>query len=323
MLLDDAIQKLLLETHSVGRSDETVNFYRKRLEPLLSFLGNVEVKSITKTDLQRFVAHLLERETLWPDHPIRPAKQDRLKTETIRGYIRAIKRLFSYLEEESVIMINPSRKLSYKSVRRKEPKAISQEDFLALLQTTATQQPIDWRDQAIFVLLADTGCRIGGLTHLKVGDIMWEQEQGLLRLTEKGDNTRWVPFLPITGMVLKRWLEVRPQDQGDWLFVGLGNKDTGRICENGVRQMIRRRAEEAGISGRVNPHAFRHAFARDYLLNGGDLATVSELMGHSGLDVTKDNYAIFNVRELQAKHALYSPVARLQTLPQFRAILGG
>jgi len=87
--------------------------------------------------------------------------------------------------------------------------------------------------------------------------------------------------------------------------------------------MIRRRAKEAGISGRVNPHAFRHAFARDYLLNGGDLATVSELMGHSGLDVTKDNYAIFNVRELQAKHALYSPMARLQTLPEFQTILGG
>jgi len=33
-----------------------------------------------------------------------------------------------------------------------------------------------------------------------------------------------VPFSPATAEALKAWLEVRPQDQGDWLFVSLGKK---------------------------------------------------------------------------------------------------
>ena len=80
--------------------------------------------------------------------------------------------------------------------------------------------------------------------------------------------------------------------------------------------MLKRRAKQAGVKGHVNPHSFRHAFARDYILSGGDLATLSQLMGHSSILVTKKYYARFNVKELQEKHARHSPVAwRLGCLP--------
>ncbi|MBN1812073.1 MAG: site-specific integrase [Anaerolineae bacterium] len=68
------------------------------------------------------------------------------------------------------------------------------------------------------------------------------------------------------------------------------------------------------MTGRVNPHSFRHAFGRDYILNGGDLATGAELMGNSVGVMTK-HYARFRVKELQEKHAKHSSIAcRLENL---------
>lgn len=55
----------------------------------------------------------------------------------------------------------------------------------------------------------------------------------------------------------------------------------------------------------------RHAFAREYILNGGDLATLADILGHSDVTVTKQFYSTFQFSELQEKHQRYSPVARL------------
>ena len=71
--------------------------------------------------------------------------------------------------------------------------------------------------------------------------------------------------------------------------------------------MLRRRAEEAGCEGPVNPHSFRHAFARNFLMEGGDLVTLAKLLGNS-IEVVAEYYAIFTIRELQQKHQRLSPL---------------
>jgi len=79
-----------------------------------------------------------------------------------------------------------------------------------------------------------------------------------------------------------------------------------------VGKMLKRRGERAGCEGPVNAHSFRHGFARSYLTAGGDLGTLSNILGHSGVAVTVEYYAIFNTDELQRQHDKYSPVAKLE-----------
>jgi len=74
--------------------------------------------------------------------------------------------------------------------------------------------------------------------------------------------------------------------------------------------MLQRRAEQAGIEGAVNPHGFRHGFAKHYLLSGGDLGTLADILGHSSVEVTKTYYGIFTIQELQEKHRRHSPIAK-------------
>ena len=316
MLLSEAIERLVIATQADGLSPNTTDGYRRKLKPLLDFLGDVPVEEITTDDLRRYVACLRGRTTLYPCHPHHKERKGTLSLATINGHVRAFKRLFNFLEAEGVIESAPSQKIKTPRPPRHEPKSADLKDAEAMLGAISGDTPQDRRDRAIILFLIDTECRVGGLCRLKVSDI--DLEKGEALVTEKGEKSRIVFFRPETAEALRAWLEVRPNDQGDWLFVSLENKAREALSVGAVEQVLRRRAQKAGVKGRVNPHAWRHAFARRYICKGGDLATLSDLMGHASLEITKASYAIFTKGELREKHQRYSPVTELKVVRSSR-----
>lgn len=54
-----------------------------------------------------------------------------------------------------------------------------------------------------------------------------------------------------------------------------------------------------GKRARVNPDVFRHAFAREFVLNGRDIGTESRIVGQAQITVTKQFCAMFSTEELK------------------------
>jgi site-specific recombinase XerD len=75
---------------------------------------------------------------------------------------------------------------------------------------------------------------------------------------------------------------------------------------SGASQLRTRLEKRVDVSGRANPHSFRHRFAIDYLMNDGDLASLADLMGHESVETTKAFYAIFEQGDLRRKHDRFS-----------------
>jgi site-specific recombinase XerD len=305
MKLTDAIDALCLATIADGRSPRTVEDYRQKLRPLVAFLGDREIDQVSTNDLRRFVADLRGRESRWLDHPNRPETAGGLSPASIAGNVRAVKRLFNFLQDDGLLATNPAARLKGSKPKRGEPKGIGREDLRRLLSATAGDAPNLVRNRAILLFLADTGCRVGGLVGLRLVDVDMEGRTALL--VEKGEKARRVPFSEPTAAALSRWLAMRPE--GETVFCHL---ETGaRLDPQAVREVLRRLAVTAGATGPVNPHSFRHAFAREFIISGGDMGSLADLLGHADISTTWESYAIFKLAELQAKHQQHSPIARM------------
>lgn len=310
MNLSNAIEQLCEATAAEGRSDRTVDGYRRTLRYMLTFLGDVDVGDVTIADLRRYAADLRARSTRYEDNPYAATQQGGLSAFSIASYMRVVKRLFNWLTEEGALQVNPAQRLRIQTPQRREPKAVDLADFRLLLEATQGDESSQVRDRALLLFLADTGARAGGVCHLRIGDL--DLKRMTARLTEKGEKTRVVPLSDMTIEAVAAWLAVRPAVDADWVFVTLGARSHGeRLTEDGLKEVLRRLKRRSGVTGRVNPHSFRHGFAREWIRNGGDIATLARILGHSDPAVTARFYSVFSDQELTDFHRRFSPVSRM------------
>jgi site-specific recombinase XerD len=116
---------------------------------------------------------------------------------------------------------------------------------------------------------------------LPEGKVVTRYDHGLNKtIINEGRDLIFIPTNALRSYLQDRE-EIRPFDP---VFC----KDDGtRMTYETLRQLIRRRAEEAKLLGIPYPHDFRRAFAITLWRNGVDIVTISRLMGHSSLEVLK------------------------------------
>jgi integrase/recombinase XerD len=153
--------------------------------------------------------------------------------------------------------------------------------------------------------LADTGCRIGEVCRLQVSALLLDE--GLAIVQGKGEDQRVRPLKPMTVQALRAWLEHRNDCDSPWVFPG---RHGDALTVSGGYLLIKRLAGKANVKEHWNPHAWRHGFARDWLMSEGDMASLQDSLGHSDIQVTK-MYSLYKIADLQKKHQKHSPLAWL------------
>ncbi|MBN1667290.1 MAG: tyrosine-type recombinase/integrase [Anaerolineales bacterium] len=158
------------------------------------------------------------------------------------------------------------------------------------------------RDAAIIKVLLDTGIRASELGNLEIGDM----EGDFLRILGKGDKERTVP---ISALAMKSIVDYLSVSQARKRTAPLFTTDAGNpLDRHSLRLMIYRIGNRSGV--KAHPHKFRHTFAINYLLNGGDAYTLQQILGHSSMDMVKRYLHIANA-DLKRVHQRASPLTNL------------
>lgn len=229
----------------------------------------------------------------------------------VNSNLRAIKTLYSRLQLNNWIDDNPARPVRPLPEPALDPRAISEDDYLAMRAVAGGT-----RNRAILDVLWASGCRLGGLLSMRI-DRMERFEAGgwpgyAFLVTEKGNKMRYVYVgrdrLQSDG--LSEWLADRPDCSWPWLWLSLVSRfgvqptPAGRMAASSVQGVVRRCRLRAGIPPErpASVHGFRHAFALRMLDEGVDLPAVSDWLGHSSDAFTAEVYSRRSERQLRGKY---------------------
>ncbi len=209
-----------------------------------------------------------------------------LKRSTVVRKLSALRSFFRWVEADGGE--NPARALRSPKLPRRIPTRVEEDEVERILETPDPATPLGARDRALLELLYGTGVRVAELVALDLGDV--NRRDRIFRVLGKGGRERVLPYGEIADDALGAWLGFRQTLPNPDPFALFLNARGGRLSDRAVRNVVRRCLGEAGIarlSGKVTPHALRHAFATHLLDGGADLRAIQELLGHRSLATTE------------------------------------
>jgi len=300
--LRTAVDTFILDCQAGGLAAATVRWYTSLLQALITALGSAPLATITTNDLRQYIKALSERESLYDGAGQRPKIAGKLSKQTIIGHQTAMRAFFKWAKREYKID-DPMEGVKRMKRSPSIPRAIEGGDFVKLFDECGNDES-GYRNRALLAFLGDSGARVGELCSTRQDKLLERQAV----VTGK-TGSRIVVFSHYTRGLLSLWLSSRTLDASPYVFTSL--TDGEPLTPSGVDQILRRLKKQAGVKGRVNPHSFRHVFAREYLRAGGDAIRLARLLGHDSADTTAAYYAIFTADELSEMHEQYSPLQRL------------
>ncbi|MCK6581368.1 MAG: tyrosine-type recombinase/integrase [Anaerolineae bacterium] len=304
MNLSSAFDDFLLAKQADGCRPKTLLWYRSLLAPFVAARADRPLASISVRECREYIVGLRSQTEKYVGAPQRPTLAGGFSDETVRGHVTALHSFWNFCAREYEI-VSPMRNIRRPPApQRRQPRAIAPADFVRLFNATRDDDA-GIRDRALLVFFADTGCRLGGLVGLRVDRLSLGSKSA--QVIEKGNKLRTLYFTRYTVALVSQWLAVR-QSSSDRVFVSMA---TGAaLTESGVHQLLKRLKTRAGVQGRVNPHSFRHRFALEYRLQGGDISTLALFLGNS-IEVAFAYYSIFDDQELHELRERHDPMAAL------------
>jgi site-specific recombinase XerD len=216
---------------------------------------------------------------------------------TVKVRYRGLFRFCSWLVDEQELDANPMAKLSPPTLKMKPVPVISDEELAALLKACAGREFADRRDEALIRLLLDCGVRVSEACGLRVDDL--DLNQGMALVKGKGDKVRPIYFSARTTRALDRYIRMRARHR--WAHLAaLFLTQRGALSPDGARDRVKIRGELAGIQD-LHPHKFRHTFAHDFLMSGGQERDLKRLAGWTS-DVMLERYGA-SAADVRAKAA--------------------
>ena len=105
----------------------------------------------------------------------------------------------------------------------------------------------------------------------------------------KNRKVQCIPLCQTMVNILRDYIAIRQGDPEEPLFC---SEFGTQLTESGLHQAIETYNKSRGVN-KTSVHAFRHTFARKYLVDcGGDAFTLQKLMGHSTLVMTKKSKSL-------------------------------
>jgi len=285
MKVKSAVKKYLEHAEvAKNQSQKTIENYNHYLGRFVEWAGDITLKQINQNRVQEYRLHLnrLKKEN---------GKQ-LLSVKTQNYHIIALRAFLKWCIKNDHNTLAPE-KIDLSKIEERSVEYLSRDELNRLFGVVDESTVQGLRDTAILETLYSTGLRVSELTSLNVEQVDLERKEFMVR--GKGKKNRIVFLSDTAANAIGNYLAVR-DDNFDPLFLNyrrskqdeditLGEKR--RLSTVMVQYLVRKYARKAGIIKKVTPHVLRHSFATELLINGADIRSVQEMLGHASITTTQ------------------------------------
>lgn len=297
-LVTDFLEYLELERNA---SQLTIKNYDHYLKRFLEFAGDIKPKDIDLNMVRKYRLYL----SRWSD----PKTKKPLKRITQNYFMIALRAYLRYLARIDVETLSPE-KVELGEVDPRPLKILDETHLKSLLDAPDTSKKDGIRDRSILETLFSTGLRVSELASLNCDTInLNRREFGIIG---KGRKERVVFISDSAANWLEKYLQAR-KDTFKPLFIRFqGKVDPGnngeamRLTTRSIERIVEKYVKGLGLSVKATPHTLRHSFATDLLINGADIRSVQEMLGHSSIQTTQIYTHVTNAHLKDVHKAFHS-----------------
>ena len=283
-----------LEHVEVGKnqSQKTIENYQHYLGRFLGWFGDKSPGAIALGDIHNYRLFL---------NRYKDKRGRTLGIKTQNYHIIALRAFLKYLIKNDVATL-PPEKIDLQKIPARTVEYLSREEVERLFAAVETDKIQDLRDRAILETLYSTGLRVSELAGLNRAQVDLVRREFMVR--GKGKKPRIVFLSERAVKFIEEYLKER-KDNFEPLFMNHGRTRGGedvtagekrRLTTVSIEGMVRKTAMKAGIIKKVTPHILRHSFATELLVNGADIRSVQEMLGHSSITTTQIYTHVTNKR---------------------------
>lgn len=294
-------EQVFMPAKKVACAEKTRRYYQYALSKhLYPAFGGLRMSEISAAQLSSFFLSL---------------QQSGLSHSTVIGVFVTANQIFKSAMLDDTIAQNPMFKVQrprqHKDVQKKEIDAFTA-DEVRQIKIWLQDEPLMWR--AMVQLMTETGIRRGEACALRwtnvdikdctaniVEGLCYTPEAGTFTATPKSGKTREVYFSRATSELLR---QLRSEQAiscvSQYVFSQRGSPEP--IHPDSLNRYLRKFSKKHAID--IHPHKLRHTFASVAIINGADIASTSEILGHADKSTTLRMYTHADKKSKQNAAAL-------------------
>ena len=271
-------------------------------------IGLKRIRVFNKNDLSVFESGLIE---------------SGLSFNSIQNIVSFVSTLFNFAVDD-LNWVDKSLVKNYKTKRKdkkSEPLFWEKEEIDYFFNNEICKNNYYYK---LYIFLLNTGCRIGEAGALKVEHIDFKRNRIYIGWTlskndyksnkykgiyfslnrQKGANDRFVPISKQCRSILKQIVKAkkgsdfvftnRPKTNRDLVYIKGDNKDSVISApiinsQHFSHKRFRALQKDIGVDKEriMGAHGLRHTFASHFVMNGGDIYSLSKILGHSSVKITE------------------------------------
>jgi integrase/recombinase XerC/integrase/recombinase XerD len=308
LTLEDLKEYREFHNRTEGKSEKTIKWCNDVLRLVEHYLESeglsTFIMDIGEPEVRAFIHHL-QNKTKWVKRNGR-AVTERLSSEGVQNRLRALKAFFNWFHRQGYTEEHRLAGMRNIRVQKKVVEVLTDEEIGRILATCDVREHRGARTHAIITLMLDTGLRFSEVITLEESQV--DIDDGCLKVLGKGNKERIVPFGSASQKTLWRYHKLfrpEPVDTDSFFLTEEGYQFT----QDGFKSLFQRVAQRSGIP-RLHAHLLRHTFATKYLMAGGDIFSLQQILGHTSLEMVR-RYVTLASQHVAVQHRKFSPMDRV------------